>query len=95
MESTFSVSAGALRIILALGITLSLLFLISYLAKRFWLSGMGGKDPTAAVKILSTRYLGGKKTICVVEIEGERLVLGLSTDKISFLTKLGGTGEGT
>jgi flagellar biogenesis protein FliO len=76
------------KMLLVLGITLGALFLVSHLAKRFNLTEVGSLAAGTPINILSTKYLGGKKSICVVEIQGERLVLGLSSEGIAFLTKL-------
>ena len=82
------------KMLLALGVMLAALLLISYLAKRFRLPGIGPMVSEAPVKVLATKYLGGKKSIWVVEIEGERLVLGVGSEGISFLTKLRGSEGG-
>jgi flagellar biogenesis protein FliO len=76
------------KMVLALSITLAVLLLIFYLAKRLRLPGITPMVHGSPINILSTKYLGGKKSIWIVEIDGERLVLGLSSERISFLTKL-------
>ncbi len=48
------------------------------------------------IKVLSTRYLGSKQTLSVIDVQGERFAIGVSPQGISFLTRLEGeTGNGT
>lgn len=37
------------------------------------------------IRILETRPVGGRKSLCLVEIEGERLLLGLGGDRVDLL----------
>ena len=42
-----------------------------------------------AIRMVSSRYLGGKRFLTIVEVDGERLLLGLSGDRVSLVAKLG------
>lgn len=42
----------------------------------------------APVRVITTAYLGPKRNIAVVEVAGEVLVLGLTPQSITFLTKV-------
>ena len=67
---------------------IGIMLLVAYGARRF-LSRKGalpGKD--AMIRILATRYLGSKNSLTVVDVDGERFVIGLSPQGISFLTAL-------
>jgi flagellar biogenesis protein FliO len=47
-------------------------------------------DPAATrIDVLTTRYLGGKKMLTVVDVEGERLLLALSGNTVRLVTRLG------
>jgi flagellar protein FliO/FliZ len=38
-----------------------------------------------SIEILETRPVGGRKTLCLVKVRGENLLLGLGTDRIDLL----------
>jgi flagellar biogenesis protein FliO len=42
-----------------------------------------------AIRVVTSRYLGGKRFLTIVEVEGERLLLGLAGDRVSLVAKLG------
>ena len=46
------------------------------------------KGAKAAVKVITTAFLGPKRNIAIVEVAGEVLVLGLTPQSITFLTKV-------
>lgn len=41
-----------------------------------------------AIRIVTSRYLGGKRFLTIVEVEGERLLLGLAGDRVSLVARL-------
>ncbi len=69
-------------------LVLALMFLIFYLFKKFVLKNtmFGGNEKF--VRVLGTGFLGPKKSIVLVEVVGEILVLGTSNDNISLLTHI-------
>lgn len=46
------------------------------------------KGMKAPVRVITTAFLGPKRNIAVVEVAGEVLVLGLTPQSITFLTKV-------
>ena len=68
-------------------IVLGLLVLALYLVKRFLFLGNGAKGEMA-IKVLSSLHLSPKERIEVIEVSGEKIVLGIAPGHISFLTKL-------
>ncbi len=78
------VSTG-MKMFSMLVLVLGVMLLIFYLFKKFvWKNSVfgGGSKP---IKVLSTGFLGPKKSIALVEVAGEVLVLGISNDNISLL----------
>jgi flagellar biogenesis protein FliO len=47
--------------------------------------GGGGE----AIRLVTSRYLGGKRFLTLVEVDGERLLLGLAGDNVSLVARLG------
>jgi flagellar biogenesis protein FliO len=43
-----------------------------------------------AIRLVTSRYLGGKRFLTIVEVDGERLLLGLAGDQVSLVTRLPG-----
>ncbi|PID55473.1 flagellar biosynthetic protein FliO [candidate division KSB3 bacterium] len=71
----------------------SLLFVIALILalyalfrKRFSLTA---NQQNKAIQILEIRPLSGKKSLCLVEVEGKKLLLGIAENNISLLTSLG------
>ena len=76
-----------------ISIVLGLLVLVLYVMKRF-LGLRRGADGNLFIRVLSSLPLSPKARIEVIEISGERIVLGITPGNISFLTKLDGlTGD--
>lgn len=89
MESMFTsdLIGTGFKTLAMLFIVLGLLILILYVLKRMSLLKRGGKNDIP-ITIISSLYLSPKERIEVIEISGEKLVLGISAGNISFLTKL-------
>ena len=43
------------------------------------------------IRVVTSRYLGAKRFLTIVEVDGERLLLGLAGDQVSLVTRLPGT----
>ena len=41
-----------------------------------------------AIQLVATRYLGAKRFLAIVEVDGERLLLGLAGEQVSLVTRL-------
>jgi flagellar protein FliO/FliZ len=40
------------------------------------------------IRVVTSRYLGAKRFLTIVEVDGERLLLGLAGDQVSLVTRL-------
>ena len=58
----------------------------AFLLHRRRAVGAGGE----AIRLVTSRYLGGKRFLTIVEVDGERLLLGLAGDQVSLVARLGG-----
>jgi flagellar biosynthetic protein FliO len=68
-------------------IVLGVLVLLLYVMKRF-MSPRGKYKGDLLIKTISSLYLSPKERIEVIEISGEKIVIGVTPGKINFLTKL-------
>jgi flagellar protein FliO/FliZ len=91
MDGTLELNlwSTGLKTMAMLFIVLGLLVLVLYFMKKFLMSRRGNQG-NLFIKVLSSLHLSPKVRIEVVEILGEKIVLGLTPGHISFLTKVGG-----
>lgn len=77
--------SASLKMVYTLGLVLGLIFVIFHLFKKFGLknSVFGGEGKP--IKVLSTGFLAPRKSIALVEVAGDVLVIGISNDQISLL----------
>lgn len=84
-----SFSSSVIKMVTALGIVLSLLFAVVYLVKKYLGKKIGFAGQEHKIRVITTTYLGPKKSIALVEVAGEKIVVGVTATTISMLTKLG------
>lgn len=46
-----------------------------------------------AIRLVTSRYLGAKRFLTIVEVDGERLLLGLAGDRVNLVARLGDDGR--
>lgn len=78
----------SLRAVTALLMVLSLMLIIFYFVKKYLLKDGSLLGMDKQIKVLSTSYIAPKKSINLVEIAGEVLVLGVTATNIALLTKI-------
>ena len=71
----------------ALGILSGILIIGLYFAKRIFKGG-SNQPKRRMIRVLANTYVGVKKNISLVEVPGAILVLGITSDTISLLTKI-------
>jgi flagellar biosynthetic protein FliO len=82
-----------LKTVAMLLIVLGLLVGILYVMKRFIFAHKRAKGDLF-IKVLSTLYLSPKERLEVIEISGEKIVLGVTPGSICFLIRLNEKNEG-
>ena len=80
--------SSSIKMITSLSIVLTLILVVAYFAKKFMVSQNGLLSKGKMVKVLGSSYIGGKKNITMVEVGNEILLLGISPNNISMLTRL-------
>lgn len=76
-----------IKTIAMLFIVLGALVLVIYIMKKF-MSPKGKGKGDLIIKVVSSLYLSPKERVEVIEISGERIVVGITPGNINFLTKL-------
>ena len=87
MTTAPDVVSTTLQMFAALGIVLGGLLVVFYFMKRF-LRRDTGSSSQQLIRVVANQYVGIKKNIALVEIPGAVLVVGISNDNISMLTKI-------
>lgn len=82
-----------IKTIAMLFIVLGFLFLVLFLIKKY-LSPKRKAKGNLAINVLSSLYISPKERIEVIEVSGQRIVLGITPGRINFLTKLNGITKG-
>ncbi len=85
MPTLFS---SSIKVVTGLMVVLSLMMITYYFVKKYLLKDGSSLGMNKQFKVLSTNYFAPKKSINVVEVAGEILVLGVTATNISFLTKI-------
>ncbi|KQR44282.1 hypothetical protein ASF82_12405 [Frigoribacterium sp. Leaf164] len=73
----------ALRVALSLGVVLALLWVLQ---KRLVKGVRGSGKSAAPVTVVARQGLGAKASVVVVDVEGERLVLGVTESSVTVLS---------
>ncbi len=79
--------SSAMKMLSALGIVLGGMFIVFYFMKRFMKRNITGSKETL-IRVLASSYVGMKKNISLIEIPGAVLVVGITNDNISLLSKI-------
>jgi flagellar protein FliO/FliZ len=87
MNAAPDIVSTALQMLTALGFVLGGLLVVFYFMKRFLKKDVGSSKGQL-IKVIASQYIGIKKNISLVEIPGSILVVGVSNDNISLLTKI-------
>ena len=80
--------SSIIKMIASLALVLAGILATYWVVKRFVLKRGGGFGGRNLIRILATGYLGQKKNITLVEVAGEVLVIGITNNNISLLTKI-------
>lgn len=88
MEADASNWMIVLRTFGALGLVVGLIFVISFVAKKYLRPERWAGASMAGMKIVQSFSLEPKKKLVIVEVENQRLLLGLSDSSISYLCSL-------
>jgi flagellar biosynthetic protein FliO len=72
----------------ALAVVLGIMILTVYCIKRIMKKTGGHFNDGELIKIISTKYLGPKSKIMLIEVSGNLMVISLSNHQISLLTRI-------
>lgn len=87
-----SLGHAAIRSVASLAVVVALILAASVAARR-WLGRIPAGGHRNPIQIVASRALGSRATITMLEVEGERLLVGSSPHGLGLICKLGGTGR--
>lgn len=79
---------AAIQMVCALGLVLIIIFGISYGIRRLAQGDTVGKRDRL-IQVVATQYMGGKKSIAIVKVAEAFLIIGITSDRINLLARLG------
>ncbi|MFT7561676.1 MAG: flagellar protein FliO/FliZ [Flavobacteriales bacterium] len=83
-ESVVSASSSLMQVAIALFFIIGLIFSSAWFMRRFNVRGWQNHQ---CMKILSVMPVGNKEKIALVEVEGEKLLIGVTSHSINLLNK--------
>jgi len=87
---SLSLGHAAIRSVASLALVVALILIISVAARR-WLGRVPAGGHRNPIQIVASRALGSRATITMLEVEGERLLVGSSPHGLGLICKLGTT----
>ena len=76
---------SALKMIGSLFLILGMLLGMFFLFKKGSILSSGGKGE---IQILDIKHLGGRKSVCLLQVKGRQMLVGVSQDRIDLLYQL-------
>jgi len=86
--SGFGMAGGILQMIASLAVVLGVILLCRHLANRFVGGTATGKGVPRYIRVVESRFLAPKKSLMLVEVGGEYLLLGSTGEGISLIKQI-------
>ncbi len=77
-----------LQMFAALAVVVGLILLFYYVSNRWLKSGMSVGGAQRYIRVIETRFLAPKKSLFLVEVGGEYLLLGSSAEGLQFIKQV-------
>jgi len=87
-EGGFSFAASLAQMLGALAVVLGLIYLITHLSRRWLKVGLGHTGRQSYIRVVETRHMAPKKSLLLVEVGGEYLLLSNSSEGISLIKQI-------
>jgi flagellar biosynthetic protein FliO len=87
MTQSPDIFEAAMRMFSSLGLVLAIIIGFSYGLRHFAQRGFEGKK-NQLIQVMETRSLGGKKSIAIVKVAEAVLIVGITGERLTLLTRL-------
>lgn len=84
----FSLAGSVLQMLAALAVVVGMIFLFRHLANRFLGGGTVRGGVPRYIRVVESRFLAPKKSLMLVEVGGEYLLLGSTGEGISLIKQI-------
>ncbi len=75
--------ASGMKLFVAMAVVVAIMLLIHALNRKGF--KFLENRQSRQIKIVETRPMGGRKSLCLVDVEGERLLIGVGNDRVDLL----------
>jgi flagellar protein FliO/FliZ len=82
-----SMAGAVFQMLASLAVVIGVIYILYYLSNR-WFKGMAGGRASGLIRVLETRYMGPKRSLMIVEVAGEYLLLGNGSEGMRLIKKL-------
>jgi flagellar protein FliO/FliZ len=83
-----SMAVAVLQMTASLAVVIGIIYLLYYISNR-WFKGIGGgKADPGHIRVVETRYLAPKKSLMIIEVAGEYLLLDNGSEGMRLIKKL-------
>ena len=86
-ESNAKNMPSAQKILISLGVIILTFFLVAFGIKK-WGNRKGFPLSTTSIKVISQHFLGPKRSIAIIQVAGESLLVGITEQNITMLKTL-------
>ena len=87
-EGGYSFAASLAQMLGSLAVVLGLIYLVTHLSRRWLKGGLGHMGHQNYIRVVETRHMAPKKSLLLVEVAGEYLLLSNSSEGISLIKQI-------
>jgi flagellar protein FliO/FliZ len=87
-EGGFSFAASLAQMLGSLAVVLGLIYLVTHLSRRWLKGGVGLMRRQSYIRVVETRHMAPKKSLLLVEVAGEYLLLSNCSEGISLIKQI-------
>jgi flagellar protein FliO/FliZ len=84
----FSLLSSTIQMLASLAVVIGIILIFHYLSKRWTKSNFIGKSVPRYIRLVESRFLAPKKTLILVEVAGEYLLLSSCGENLSFIKQI-------
>jgi flagellar protein FliO/FliZ len=82
-----SIAGAVFQMLASLAVVIGVIYILYYVSNR-WFKGMTGGRASGLIRVVETRYMGPKRSLMIVEVAGEYLLLGNGSEGMRLIKKL-------
>jgi flagellar protein FliO/FliZ len=84
----FSLLSSSIQMLASLAVVIGIILVFHHLSKRWAKSTLMGKALPRHIRIVESRFLAPKKTLMLVEVSGEYLLLSSCGENLNFIKQI-------